>query len=94
MILSFEDQEVMLAAYSFVVFYLENAILNESEKIRCKNSFRQIMNQFFKLKSFQLRSLSYHFDEERFFSEIFLNGESAKAELINVDAWIQSDSDK
>lgn len=50
MILSFEDQKVMSAVYSFVVFYLENAALNESEKTRCKNSFRQIMNQFFGLK--------------------------------------------
>lgn len=58
MILGFEDQSVMSMVYSFVVFFLDNAVAHEGEKNRCKNTFKQIMSQFFGITNFEVRSLS------------------------------------
>lgn len=40
MILSFEDEATLNMVYSFVAFYLDNAITNEGEKMRCKCTFK------------------------------------------------------
>jgi hypothetical protein len=61
-ILAFEDDETMSSINSFVSFYIENAVVNETEKVRCKNIFREIMGRFFKKSKFETRCLSVAFD--------------------------------
>jgi hypothetical protein len=52
MILAFEDESILGAVYSYVSYYLENAVANEAEKIRCKATFKDIINKFFNKKKF------------------------------------------
>jgi hypothetical protein len=44
MILAFEDHGAMRTACTYIFFYIEFAISNEMEKVRCKSIFKQIMS--------------------------------------------------
>lgn len=68
--MAFESDETIAYIYSFVSFYIENAVMNEGEKVRCMNTFKEIMFRFFGMKKFESRCLSAEFDEDKFFSEI------------------------
>jgi hypothetical protein len=63
MILAFEDEKVLGEVYSFVVFYIDLSVANETERVRCRTAFKQIMSQFFGIKNFTTHSLSSTFDE-------------------------------
>ena len=52
MILAFEDESILGAVYSYVLYYLDNSVANEAEKIRSKATFKDIISKFFNKKNF------------------------------------------
>ena len=81
MILAFEDQSVMSMVSTFVLYYIDHAIAQESERNRCKTLFKQILTHFFGVKQFEYKSLSFTFEEDKFFTE--LNSESNNDKFTN-----------
>lgn len=61
--------------------------MNEAEKIRCKNTFKEIMSRFFKKNKFETRCLSGTFDEEKFFTQI-LSGQCPEEKISD---WVQTE---
>jgi hypothetical protein len=87
MILAFEDQSALERAFAVVAYYLEVALPNETEKARCKATFKHIMALFFRMSQFGVQSLTEHFDEEKLFGGI-LGNEHFEA---NIDEWVHTE---
>lgn len=67
MVLAFEDVRALELSYSFIAFYIDNTVVNESEKFRCKSLFRRILARNFEMKDPESKTTSEKFNEFVFF---------------------------